>query len=144
MKIAGPPPPLPPTPQDRVKLCAPPPPSRLLKGGNLLTPPPPKSIWLKLKVPLLKLPQNFVCPAFSMAEWSDSKGPAVAVTGDLFVSDQSRISKFIFSTVVQSAGFLLDGNFFAKYHGNLRSYSQFAILILINLIISRFKCVPFL
>ena len=45
-------------PRDRVKLFAPPP---LLNGGNLL-PPPPQSLWLKPQAPMLKLPQNFLCP----------------------------------------------------------------------------------
>ena len=46
----------PPT-QDRVKLVAPP----LLNGGHLLCPP---SVWLKLQAPVLKLPQNLLCPLF--------------------------------------------------------------------------------
>ena len=42
------------------KEIAPPPPASLLKGENVLRPPP--SVWLKLKAPVLKLPQNFWCP----------------------------------------------------------------------------------
>ena len=56
-----------------LKLFVPPRPSRqgknchapLLKCRNFMHPPPP-SVWLKLQVPMLKLPQNCLCPPFSM------------------------------------------------------------------------------
>ena len=53
----------PPLLQDRVKRI----PHPLCKGGNLLRPPPP-SVWLKLQAPVLKIPQNILCPPFSMAK----------------------------------------------------------------------------
>ena len=48
--------------QDRVKPFAPTPPSPLLKGR-------------KLQIPVLKLPQNCVCPAFSMAKTLSAPPP---------------------------------------------------------------------
>ena len=56
----------------RVKLFA----SPLLNGGNFLRPPPP-SVWLKLQAPVLKLPQNLLCPPpFSMPKTLSAPPPS--------------------------------------------------------------------
>ena len=55
-------------PQDRVKLFV----SPLLKSGNFLH---PLSIWLKLQATAYKLPQNLLCPPFSMANTFSAPRP---------------------------------------------------------------------
>ena len=60
-RFAPPPPPH----QYRVKLFVPPPPP--FKGWTLFCAPSP-SVWLKLQATMHKLPQNILCPLFSMAK----------------------------------------------------------------------------
>ena len=54
--------------------CAAPPPPPPQVRVKLVTPPPP-SLWLKLQAPMLKPPQNFLCPPFRMAKTFSAPPP---------------------------------------------------------------------